>query len=395
MLRFVTLFVSFLHFLPGALAQGVTIETLLPAGSTIDDALVLGPDGALYGSRWGAAGGPGRTVTRVDLDDVSTSIYSDGLNRANGLGFDDEGYLYVANYGARTLERIAPDGVRTVYATVPTGNLSGVLVHPSTGVIYVTNYTDDTVGIATGDGAITPFLSNDGMAPELNGPVGMAVDDEGRLYVSNFNDGKIFRVDEDGEMTEIADLDGPPNATTGFIAYAGGALYATNIGRHIIERVSLADGSVETVAGTGTAGTTDGPGESAQFNGPNGIVASSAGEVLYVSDAYSRALRRIVLNTPTSQQVAEPSSRGALSLQAYPNPTSASVLLRFQVDIPGSVAVTLYDVTGRLVRRVEEQDRAMGEREVALNLQALPAGVYVVEVRVGLAREREKVVVIE
>ena len=36
-----------------ATAQTVTVETVLPAGSAIDDALALGPDGALYGSRFG------------------------------------------------------------------------------------------------------------------------------------------------------------------------------------------------------------------------------------------------------------------------------------------------------------------------------------------------------
>ena len=72
--------------------------------------------------------------------------------------------------------------------------MSGLLVHPQTGVIYVSNYTNDSIDIVNEDGTMTPFLTNDGTPPVLNGPVGMTVDDEGQLYVSNFNDGKIMRV---------------------------------------------------------------------------------------------------------------------------------------------------------------------------------------------------------
>ena len=377
-----------------ARAQTVTVETLLPAGSEIDDGLIIGPDGALYGSRWGAdGGGPGRTVTRVDLHDASTSTYADGLNRSNGLGFDGDGNLYVANYGARTLERIAPDGTRSTYATVLTGNLSGVLVHPTTGVIYVTNYTANTVGIATGDGTLTPFLSNGGR-PQLNGPVGMAVDDEGRLYVSNFNDGKIFRVTEGGEMTEIADLEGPNFSTTGFIAYGGGAIYATNIGNNIIERVSLADGSVETIAGSGAQGTVDGPGETARFNAPNGIASNAAGDTLYVSEERSRAVRRIVIGAATSAESSAVPTGASLLLQAYPNPSAASSVLRFRLERAGRVTVAVYDVLGRRVRLVTEAERGAGWHEVALDTSTLAPGIYLADVRTAEARATQRLHVV-
>ncbi len=367
-----------LPFASSAWAQPVIVDTIVPPGSAIDDALIVGPDGALYGSRWGAFDAqPGRTTTRVDLSDFSTSTYVDNLTHSNGLAFDTEGNLYVANFGEAILERIAPDGTRTTYATATSGNLSGVLIHPTTGVVYVTNYVNDTVGIATGDSSIAPFLSNDGIPPELNGPVGMAVDDSGHLYVSNFNDGKIFRVAESGDLTEIADLDGQPNATTGFIAYANGHLYATSFSRNVIEEVSLADGTVRILAGTGTAGSADGPGNRAQFNAPNGIAASVTGDTLYVSDASPRSVRRIILNRATNTEADIPDAT-ILRLDVYPNPSDGQAEVRLHLPERGALRLAVFDVLGREVEVLHEGPAEAGVHRLGFDATRLPAGNYLV-----------------
>lgn len=391
MLRFATLLLTLL-LIPTLQAQTVTVDTIVPAGSAIDDALSLGPDGALYGSRFGIFGGEvGRTVTRIDLTDGSSSVYVDGLNRSNGHSFDADGNLYVASFDGRTLEQVTPSGTRTTYATIPTGNPSGVLVHPTTGVIYVTNYTNDTVGIATGDGTITPFLSNDGTPPELNGPVGMVVDDAGQLYVSNFNDGKIMRVSDTGALTEIADLEGPNNNTTGFITHAGGFIFATAIGRHRIEEVDLSDGSVRTLAGTGIPGTVDGPGDTAQFNGPNGIVANATGDTLYVSAFGSRAIRRLVIDRTTGTAPEAPNPRTGHLHPTSPNPLTMTATLRFELDRPGPASVTLFDLLGRAVRLLADADFAAGSHALVLDARSLAPGAYLAQLRSGASVDSQLV----
>jgi hypothetical protein len=83
-------------------------------------------------------------------------------------------------------------------------------------------------------------------------------------------------------------IDGPrasarfvgPRAVT---SDATGAVYVSDDVAHRIRRIA-ADGTVTTVAGTGTAGFADGPGESAVFYGQEGLVAVSDGHTLYVAD---------------------------------------------------------------------------------------------------------------
>lgn len=370
---------------PRAGAQAVLVETLLPPGGPIDDALVFGPDGALYGSRFGPFGtGAGTTVTRFDLGDGSTSVYADGFVNANGLGFDAAGALFALSYADRRVERVAPDGsTQATYATAASGNMSGLLVHPQTGVIYVSNYTNNTVDMVNGDGTVTPVFSNDGTPPTFNGPVGMTVDDEGRLYVSNFNNGKIIRVSDTGERTEIADLAGPEGYTTGFIVYAAGSIYATAIGRNVIEEVSLADGSVSVLAGTGVAGTTDGPGDQARFSAPNGIVATVTGDTLYVSDFNSRSIRRIIRTRSTAEE-ATPESRPRLEvLSAAPNPSHGRVTLRYRLPHAAHVRLALFDVLGRHVATTLDAYRPAGEHAADYDASALPPGLYVYRLEAG------------
>ena len=389
------LLLLFVALIPSAaFAQGetVTVETILPAGSGIDDGLTIGPDGALYGSRWGpSVAMPGTTVTRVDLEDNSTALYATGLVNANGLGFDTDGNLFVVSWGSNKVERVTPEGVRTTYATAASGNLSGLLIHPATGVIYVTNASDDTVEIVESNGTLTPFLTNDGSPPELNGPVGLAVDDDGTLYVSNFSDGKILRVSDTGELTELADLDGPAFFTTGYITYAAGSLFATGIGTHVIEEVSLADGSVRVLAGTGVAGTTDGPGETAQFDSPNGILATPSGDTLYVSDLNTQAVRRIIRVRETANEPGAAPIATSRLLPVAPNPFAHATTIRVQVDVPQHITLTVYDALGRRVAMLANEEFPAGTHAVPFEAEALAAGSYLVRLHTATGSDHTSV----
>ncbi|MEL7313317.1 MAG: hypothetical protein AAFN07_17515, partial [Pseudomonadota bacterium] len=83
-------------------------------------------------------------------------------------------------------------------------NMDGIHVTPD-GLIYAAEgFRGDRLFVITPDGRV--FIQASGLA----GPIDIANDSQGNLYVSNFNDGTISKVTTAGEVTKFADvLPGP------------------------------------------------------------------------------------------------------------------------------------------------------------------------------------------
>src|SRR5882762_5154849 len=89
--------------------------------------------------------------------------------------------------------------------------------------------------------------------------------------------------------------DGPPgtaqfNHPTNLTCDTHGNIYVADPNNRI--RIVTASGLVSTFAGSGITGWADGPGNTAQFNSPYGITCDPQGN-LYVSDVYNFCIRKI------------------------------------------------------------------------------------------------------
>ena len=73
------------------------------------------------------------------------------------------------------------------------------------------------------------------------------------------------------------------NAPRAVAADSAGNVYVSDIGNHVIRRISAAC-TVETAAGDGTAGFNDGVGTDAEFYGQEGIAVTPDGATVYVAD---------------------------------------------------------------------------------------------------------------
>jgi hypothetical protein len=69
-----------------------------------------------------------------------------------------------------------------------------------------------------------------------------------------------------------------------------GVVYATQYLKHTVISVSP-QAAVSTIAGS-IAGTANGIGTNAQFNGPLGIAIDSVGSAIFICDQYNHAIRR-------------------------------------------------------------------------------------------------------
>lgn len=133
-------------------------------------------------------------------------------------------------------------------------------------------------------------------------------------------------------------------------------------------------------ASTTTCDTTP----SAKFYIASALVMDSNGAIDTLRDVAD--VRLIGQNPDTSYfgprpQRAAPASAAALRLVAMPNPVSASTTIRFAMPGPMAFRFGIYDVSGRLVRRVSATPNAAGIGQFVWDLTAadgsrVGAGVY-------------------
>jgi len=98
-----------------------------------------------------------------------------------------------------------------------------------------------------------------------------------------------------------------------------------------------------------------------------------------------------VLSVPVTLQVAvnaapEPGDLQPLRFglnQIYPNPFNGKAVIRYGLAKSGDVNLSVYDLSGRLVRTLQEGEAAPGRYSLTWNAAGLPSGVYVVKLEAG------------
>ena len=89
-----------------------------------------------------------------------------------------------------------------------------------------------------------------------------------------------------------------------------------------------------------------------------------------------------------------------LGLGVYPNPFNPETTVQFYVGDPGLVSLEIFDIAGRLVRRIEAQAQAAVWMEVVWNGQddrgrKSPSGIYFMRALVGNRNETVRAVLLK
>ncbi len=156
----------------------------------------------------------------------------------------------------------------------------------------------------------TNGFNGDGLAARrtwLYYPSAIAFDAQGRLWVDDFNNMRIRRLDDDGRLTTHAGNGTHAYATPGApflesalenpvdIAIAGDdALFVAELHSGRILRLADADVGIEVVAGDGNVGFAgdDGPATLASLSESAGVAVDEAG-VVYISDTENHRIRAV------------------------------------------------------------------------------------------------------
>ncbi len=140
------------------------------------------------------------------------------------------------------------------------------------------------------------------------------------------------------------------------------------------------------------------------WNDTTGLPYDSYGVIRVVDSERSGSASNIALphlkmnacNVTATAIVGGPVQAPKFALMApYPNPVSTSATIPFSLDESGPVTITVYDVLGRRVARILENDRRpAGAGEVRLNASNLATGVYFVKLEANQMSVSRKIAIV-
>ncbi|MDT3695118.1 MAG: T9SS type A sorting domain-containing protein [Ignavibacterium sp.] len=69
--------------------------------------------------------------------------------------------------------------------------------------------------------------------------------------------------------------------------------------------------------------------------------------------------------------------------QNYPNPFNPSTKISYSIKEEGLVTLKVYDVLGKVVTTLVNENKAEGNYEVDFNASELPSGMYIYKLQAG------------
>ncbi|MGD0498864.1 MAG: hypothetical protein ABSC23_10565 [Bryobacteraceae bacterium] len=296
------------------------------------------------------------------------------FNSPTGVAADSGGNLYIADslnlrirkISGGTAATAAGDGVFS-YAGDGGPALQALMNRPqgvavdASGNTYFSDSGNNVVRKIDRNGVISNFAGigsagygGDGgkaSSAQLNAPEGLVVDKLGNLLIADSLNHRVRKVASDGTIATLAGSGTPGyagdggsaasaqvNLPYGVAADANGNLYIAEFGNNVIRKVS-SSGTIATVAGNGVSGYSGdgGPAVKAQLSGPQAVAVDAAGN-LYIGDTNNNRVRLV-----TGGAISTFAGNGAGGSAGDLGPATAAQLANpvgLAVDAAGSVYVS-------------------------------------------------------
>jgi uncharacterized repeat protein (TIGR03803 family) len=307
------------------------------------------------------------------------------LGNPYGVALDTSGDLLIADYENNRIRKVGTNGIITTVAGNGTNAYFGdggaatnaELYYPlgvaldTSGNLFIADRQNNRIRKVGTNGIITTVAGNgtnayfgDGSAAtnaELNDPWGVTVDASGNLFIVDWGNSVIRKVDTNGIITTVAG-----NGTGGYSGDGGvatsaelsnpsavsvdafGNLFIADSENSRVRKVGT-NGIITTVAGVGSsdfygvygAGYSGdgGTATNAELNWPSGVAVDATGD-LFIADQLNNRIREVVYPSPTlilnSVGIGSAGAYDVVVSSQYGSVTSSVVNVTF---IPPSVAL--------------------------------------------------------
>ena len=405
-------------------------------------------------------------IRKITLDGAVTTFAGSGsIGSADGVGtsasfkypdgavFDSHNNLFISDQSNHKIRKITPDGTVTTFAGSGTiGAIDGVgtvasfyypagMAVDANDNLLIADYGNNKIRKITPDGTVTTFAgtgvagATEGtvLTAQFNGATGVCVDSFGNVFVADYYNNKIRKIDPSGTVSTFAGT-GMIGAEDGMGSSASfhypaivavdseNNLFITDEENHKIRKITT-NGTVSTYAGNGTSGNADGISSSAQFNFPTGVAVNNLNTV-FVADYSNNKIRKIktygysisptlpaglYFNTTTGEISGTPnaispatdytvnasnvdgegthvinitveaelglSNPDILTLQIYPNPVTAILTISASENISAISILTLLGQKLVSITNLSSKEN--------INVSDLKNGWYLVQITVG------------
>jgi streptogramin lyase len=270
------------------------------------------------------------------------------FNTPSGLAFDGSGNIFVSDTGNDTIRKITPAGAVSTFAGTAgqrgfaDGTASSALFSSPLGIAAATNggvFVADSgnhcvrqiyggvVSTFAGSPQIWGSTDGTGTNAQFNGPVGLAFDVLGNLFVSDANNDTIRKITTNSVVTTFTGAAGADGSADGDLDSARfrspaelvfdkkGNLFVADSFNQTVREIST-NGIVSTVSGVaGISGTNDGVNGAGRFFNPYGLAVAGDGSLL-VADTYNELVRVVLVPFKLSLQISGVSRTVTISWDA-------------------------------------------------------------------------------
>ena len=291
------------------------------------------------------------------------------------------------------IRKIDPSGIITTIAGSGTGSALGdggpaisatfntpiYLSFDATGNLYVCDWGNsrvrkiDTAGIITTVAGIGTNTYSGDSGPAVSAGLsvsGLLIDHSGNILVCDATNGRIRKIDTTGIITTfVSGLNFP----CCMVGDNSGNIYVNNEDAQTIVKIDTS-GAMTVVAGTGVEDFSGdgGPAIDAAFGYPSGITIDSCNN-LYISDLWNNRVRQISYEPACNKFNSLGVSNTIISNSIiYPNPASDVLTISTGIKI-GQISISdMFDQT--------LLTKTCNASKVEIDISKLPAGVYFVTI---------------